>query len=294
MDESQPGTSETTPTSSNETSPWNRRTFLLSAAGTAGLAGLGVAGCSSSGSDAFKTADSPIKATDSTTTSVATSTTLDAQACKLIPEFTSGPYYIDGAAVRRDITEDKPGLPMDIAFKVIDSNTCEPLADAAVDIWHCDANGEYSGWNGNTLEETFKNGRNKKTFLRGVQVTDKNGIAQFTTIYPGWYEGRAIHIHLKVHTGGDAASTYTGGHINHVGQVFFDDKLSDKLMTLDPYAAHTGTRTRNDEDSIYANGGAGQIVAVTFVKKNDPTAGFTANVTMAVNPKVVPTPLPLA
>lgn len=257
--------------------------------GVAGLAGLAATGCSPSGSKA-----SPGTTDPNGPTSSATPTTVGAKACTLTPEMTSGPYYIDGAAVRRDVTEGKPGFPLQVEFTVIDSTTCKPLPGAAVDIWHCDANGEYSGWNGNTLAETFRNGRNKKTYLRGIQITGEDGIATFDTIYPGWYEGRAIHIHLKVHTDGTAGKTYTGGHVNHVGQVFFDDTMSDRLMKLEPYGSHTGTRTRNDEDSIYQKGGADQMLVVKPRKANDPSAGFTATVTLAIDPTAVPKPLPVA
>lgn len=260
--------------------PMDRRRFLVSAVGTAGVAGLTVIGCTSSGSSESA----------ATTTTEADA----ARACPLIPEMTSGPYYVDAMAIRWDITEDRRGFPLDLTFTVIDSSTCEPLPDAAVDIWHCDANGEYSGWNGNTLAETFANGRNTKTFLRGIQLTDSDGRARFRTIYPGWYEGRAIHIHLKVHTDGRAGTTYEGGHVNHVGQVFFDDGLSDELMKQGPYASHVGTRTRNDQDTIYAKGGRDQIVKVIPSAASRPEAGFRGEITLAVDPHKVPVPLPVA
>lgn len=224
----------------------------------------------------------------------ASSTTANAKACRLVPEMTSGPYYLDGMAVRRDITEDRLGFPLEMTFTVIDSQTCVPLDGAAVDIWCCDANGEYAGWNGNTLEETFTNGRNDKTYLRGIQLTGADGRATFDMIHPGWYEGRAIHIHLKVHTGGDAEKTYEGGHVNHVGQVFFDDDLSDELMTKGEYAKHPGTRTRNAEDSIYRDGGDDQLVTIAPPNADDPEAGFKGAITLAVDPKAVPAPLPVA
>lgn len=273
--------------------PMDRRRFLISAVGTAGIAGLTVVGCTSSRSSGSEGSAS----TDTATTVDAgqvPATAPAAGACTLTPEMTSGPYYIDAMAIRRDITEDRQGFPLDLTFTVIDSSTCEPLAAAAVDIWHCDANGEYSGWNGNTLAETFANGRNTKTYLRGIQLTDTDGRARFRTIYPGWYEGRAIHVHLEVHTGGRAGTTYQGGHVNHIGQVFFDDGLSDELMKRGPYATHTGTRTRNDQDTIYAKGGDNQIVRVDPSTASSPEAGFRGSVTLAVDPHAVPVPLPVA
>lgn len=276
----------------------NRRRFLSAAAGTAGLAGLALVGCSSPGSDTSAptttTGTKAADATSSTTLASASPTTVGAKACRLIPQMTAGPYYLDDMAVRSDITEDRKGFPLHMAFTVIDAETCLALPDAAVDIWCCDANGEYSGWNGNTLAETFENGRNDKTYLRGIQLTDRDGVARFDMIYPGWYEGRAIHIHLKVHTGGDAGDTYEGGHVNHVGQVFFDDLLSDDLMRLGEYAKHPGTRTRNDADSIYREGGADQLVTVTPPDADDPDAGFVGAVTLAVDPNATPKELPVA
>lgn len=285
--------------SSSEAAPVvNRRRFLASAAGTAGVAGLALLGCSSSDEKASNTTRSEPSGVSTTTGSSDASTTApvttNPKVCTLTPEMTSGPYYIDGMAVREDITEDRKGFPLRIAFTVIDSKTCEPIENAAVDIWHCDANGEYSGWNGNTLQETFENGRNDKTYLRGVQLTDADGVARFTTIYPGWYEGRAIHIHLKVHTDGAAGKTYEGGHVNHVGQVFFDDAQSDEVMQLGEYAKHPGTRTRNDEDSIYLDGGADQLVTIDPRGSAAPEDGFEGTVTLAIDPDAVPEPLPVA
>lgn len=274
----------------------DRRRFRGAVAGTAGLAGLALVGCSSSDPKSSGPTTTLEASGSATSAGSATepSTTVGVRACRLIPEMTAGPYYRDDMAVRSDITEDRRGFPLTMAFTVIDASTCEPLPGAAVDIWCCDANGEYSGWNGNTLAETFANGRNDKTYLGGIQVTGADGIAGFSMIYPGWYEGRAIHIHLKVHTGGDAAETYEGGHVNHVGQVFFDDDLSDRLMRLGEYAKHPGTRTRNDADSIYRSGGADQLVTVTARDTDRPEAGFTGAVTLAVDPAATPRPLPVA
>lgn len=262
--------------------------------GTAVVAGVAAAGCSSSGSGSASKNAAGRKSSPTAGSTVPPATTADADACRLTPEVTAGPYYLDGAAVRHDITESKPGFALDVAFTVIDSQTCSPLARAAVDIWHCDAHGEYSGWNGNTLAETFSQPRNHKTYLRGIQLTGDDGTARFRTIYPGWYEGRAIHIHLKVHTDGRASGTYTGGHVAHVGQVFFDDTLSDRLMALEPYGSHTGTRTRNAEDSIYREAGSPRILSMKPKSSGDPHAGFVGHITLAVDSDATPKPKPLA
>lgn len=268
----------------------SRRTFLIGASAT-GLAAVALGACSSDETSTPATSDAVSKA--STTAATKSSTTLAADACVLTPELTAGPYYLDGPLLRRDITEDRPGIAVTTHFTVIDATTCAPLANAAVDIWHCDANGEYSGFNGNSLAATNAQGRNDKRFLRGVQLTDAQGVASFATIYPGWYEGRAIHIHLKVRTGGRAGKVYEGGHVAHVGQVFFNDESSDEIMKLDPYAAHTGNRTPNSADSIYASAKGTSTLTLKPLAEHDPAKGFTATITLAVDPSATPPAAPL-
>src|SRR5256885_6644127 len=109
--------------------------------------------------------------------------------CVLTPELTEGPYYIAGEKLRRNITDGKPGVPLTLKATVLDASSCKPLKNATVDIWHADAAGVYSG---------FGAGAANRTFLRGIQKTDAKGLAPFRTIYPGWYQGRAVHIHVKV------------------------------------------------------------------------------------------------
>src|SRR5207302_862578 len=110
--------------------------------------------------------------------------------CVLTPELTEGPYYIAGEKLRRDIRDGHPGTLLNLRLRVLNASTCAPLEGAAVDIWHADAAGNYSG---------FGAGASSRTFMRGIQKTDKHGLALFTTVYPGWYQGRAVHIHVKVH-----------------------------------------------------------------------------------------------
>jgi protocatechuate 3,4-dioxygenase beta subunit len=146
-------------------------------------------------------------------------------ACVLTPEMTEGPYYVEGDKVRRNITEGKPGVPLLLRLKVLDVSTCMPIKGAAVDIWHCDAGGVYSGTSVQDTEDL--------RFLRGIQKTDKSGLARFRTIYPGWYSGRAVHIHLKV---------YLGGRTVHTGQLFFPDALTDTVYTRSPYKQRPSPR----------------------------------------------------
>ena len=159
--------------------------------------------------------------------------------CMLAPEMTEGPYYVEGDKVRRNITEGKPGVPLTLRLTVVDVSSCKPIKGAAVDIWHCDAGGTYSG--------TSRQDTEGLTFLRGIQRTDMNGLAIFKTIYPGWYPGRAVHIHLKV---------YLGGATVHTGQLFFPDKLTDVVYRRTPYNRRPNRDPRNSGDSIYRNGGA--------------------------------------
>jgi len=160
--------------------------------------------------------------------------------CVLAPEMTEGPYYLPGEAVRRDITEGRPGTPLRLRLTVVDVSSCKLLKGAAVDIWHADAGGVYSGVAGNS-----------GTFMRGIQRTDATGVAVFDTIYPGWYRGRAVHIHVKVHL---------GGNVVHTGQLFFPDALSDDVYKAAPYRARGNPDTPNAADAIYRNGGIRSVL----------------------------------
>ena len=179
--------------------------------------------------------------------------------CVLTPELTEGPYYIANEKVRRNITEGKPGAALTLKLTVVDASTCKPIKNAAVDIWHCDAIGEYSAFTT----------PNQRTYLRGVQRTDANGVATFQTIYPGWYTGRAVHIHVKVHV---------GGSVVHTGQFFFADSVTDAVYRRAPYKSRPNRTTRNANDSIYVNGGSKSLLRV--VKSG---SGYIGRITMGVN-----------
>jgi len=163
---------------------------------------------------------------------------LGAVSCVLAPEQTEGPYYLDDHKVRRNITEGKAGVPLTLRLTVVNVSTCKPIKGAAVDIWHCDAGGVYSG--------TSVQGTEDDRFLRGIQRTDAKGLALFRTIYPGWYEGRTVHIHVIVHL---------GGNVVHTGQLYFPDALTDAVYRRTPYSRRPNRNPRNAGDSIYRNGG---------------------------------------
>ena len=164
--------------------------------------------------------------------------------CILAPEMTEGPYYIAGETMRRDITEGKSGAILDLTITIVDAARCTPVAAVAVEIWHADASGVYSG---------FGSGSGNRTFLRGVQTTDASGNVTFRTIYPGWYQGRATHIHLKAHVAGGV----------HTTQLFFDEALNDAVYKTAAYSGHSGRRTTNNQDGIFSGGGSRTIVAVS-------------------------------
>lgn len=180
--------------------------------------------------------------------------------CVLAPEQTEGPYYLDGDKVRRDIREGRPGTLLTLRTTVVDVSTCKPIRGAAVDVWHCGADGVYSG--------TSVQGTEGQTFFRGIQKTDRTGLATFTTVYPGWYEGRTVHIHVRV---------ALGGSIVHTGQLYFPDALTDRVYRLAPYNARPGRTTRNATDSIYRNGGSRS--QLRLAKKG---SGYVGTITMGV------------
>jgi protocatechuate 3,4-dioxygenase beta subunit len=155
--------------------------------------------------------------------------------CVLAPEQTEGPYYVEDAAVRRNVTEGKPGVALTLRLTVVNVASCKAIKGAAVEIWHCDAGGVYSGVQGDT-----------GMFLRGVQRTDAKGVALFRTIYPGWYPGRTVHVHTMVHL---------GGNVVHTGQLYFPDAVTDAVYRRSPYNRRPNRDPRNAGDSIYRNGG---------------------------------------
>jgi protocatechuate 3,4-dioxygenase beta subunit len=191
----------------------------------------------------------------------------------LSPEQTEGPYYISGEKVRRDVTEGKPGTPLALHLAVVDASTCRAIRGAAVDIWHCDAAGVYSGYanggGGGGGGGGHATPTDQLTFLRGIQRTDSSGVARFSTIYPGWYPGRAVHIHVKVHI---------GGNVVHTGQLFFSDALTDAVYKRAPYNARPARTTRNAEDSIYRNGGRRGLLTM-----RGRGSGYVGAITMGVH-----------
>ena len=173
-------------------------------------------------------------------------------ACVVRPAQSEGPYFVDEMLDRSDIRSDpsngivKEGVPLELTFRLsqIGAGACTPLPGAMVDVWHCDALGVYSD-----VSDSRSNTVGQK-FLRGYQVTNETGLASFTTIYPGWYQGRTVHIHFKIR--GDSAP---GTGYEFTSQLYFDDLVSDQVFTNQPYAGKGERSVRNDGDPIFRNGG---------------------------------------
>ncbi|MCC5645158.1 intradiol ring-cleavage dioxygenase [Nostoc sp. CHAB 5824] len=190
--------------------------------------------------------------------SLANSNTLPA--CIVTPEQTEGPYFVDEKLNRSDIRSDpadgsvKNGVPLQLTLRIsqIGNTDCTPRAGAIVDIWHCDALGVYS----DVADPDFST--IGKKFLRGYQVTGANGTVQFTTIYPGWYQGRTVHIHFKVRTDAPSAQSY-----EFTSQLYFDDLITDQVHTQTPYASKGQRKLKNAEDGIFQDGGEQMLLKLT-------------------------------
>lgn len=179
--------------------------------------------------------------------------------CVVRPEQTEGPYFVYERLRRSDIRSDpatgavKAGVPLRVTFRVsgVSGNRCTPLSGAQVDVWHCDAAGAYSDVRdagGSTVGQKF---------LRGYQVTDANGAVTFTTIYPGWYPGRAVHIHFKIRTEPQAKRGK-----EFTSQIYFDDALTDRVFAQAPYASRGTRSARNEADGLFRRGGRQLMIAL--------------------------------
>jgi protocatechuate 3,4-dioxygenase beta subunit len=225
----------------------------------------------------------PFAAPDQAATPAATTEPI-ALDCVAAPSMTEGPYFVDELLKRADLRTDpthnavKPGVPLKLAIAVfsVTGNACTPLKGAQIDLWHCDASGLYS-------DEAANNTVGQK-FLRGYQITDENGLVNFTTIYPGWYRGRTVHIHVKVRTfSADGTQSYAFN-----SQFFFDDTLTDTVLAQAPYNAHGQRDTTNANDMVFLGTDAGTADAhdlgekmlLTLVKDGD---GYTSSVNIGVD-----------
>src|SRR6476620_12260578 len=178
--------------------------------------------------------------------------------CLFRPEQTEGPYFVDEELRRSDIRSDpttgeiKAGVPfaLTVAVSRVDDGQCVPVPNAQVDLWHCDALGIYSYVKDPRFDTTGRK------FLRGYQLTGSNGEARFVTIYPGWYEGRTVHIHIKVRAAAGAKRAF-----EFTSQMYFEDSLSDRIYAAPPYATKGKRTARNQDDRIFRRGGEHLVLA---------------------------------
>jgi protocatechuate 3,4-dioxygenase beta subunit len=164
-----------------------------------------------------------------------------AASCTLSKELTEGPYWIENGLTRRDVTGNRHGVPLTLVLTVEDSSTCRVIKRADVEIWHADADGDYSG---------IGSAGSSSRWLRGHQKTNAKGVARFETIYPGWYTSRTPHIHLKVHVGGNEV---------HTGQLFFKESVTRAVYRTRYYRSRGQADTTNTADNIYERGSLLQL-----------------------------------
>ncbi|PZG18861.1 intradiol ring-cleavage dioxygenase [Nonomuraea aridisoli] len=229
------------------------RRRLITGVSSIGLGGLLAACAKAEGTTTVATAAITPRAA---TAGDVTALFAEARTCRMTADVTQGPFYFDADLVRSDIREGRPGVRLRVAIKVQDGRTCRPLPNAVVEIWHCDANGLYSGAEAlsaaGPLSAGFKpldNGEfadmkpaDGTRYLRGAQVTNADGIVEFTTVWPGWYHGRTIHIHAMVHIADQRALTT---------QLMFDETLNREVMATRPYARRTGRTVFNEADEDF-------------------------------------------
>ncbi len=241
------------------------RREVLALMGGAGAALVTGVGCSPASQSQPTTTTVPTSAATTAATTVA-----ELPDCVVIPALTEGPYFVDDQLNRSDIRVEpsddsvKEGALLRLTFRVSDvsTNGCTPIEGAQFDLWHCDADGAYSG----VSDPGFDTSGQK--WLRGYQLTDENGQAEFVTIYPGWYAGRAVHIHFKIRTDPTSEEGY-----EFTSQFFFDDELTDEVHAEAPYAAKGTRDTLNANDSIF-QGSEGLLTLNVVEADDDYTATF--------------------
>lgn len=195
--------------------------------------------------------------------------------CVVTAALTEGPYFVDERLNRSDIRADptsgaiSAGVPLSLKFNVsrVASAACTPLTGAYLDVWHCDAAGVYSDVSG---------AGSGRRFLRGYQITDASGVAEFTTIYPGWYSGRAVHVHFKLRlfTGSNASYEFTS-------QFFFDESLTDAVHALSPYNTRGRRNTLNSNDGIYNSLSSSEKAALTL-QTSAAGSGYSGSINLGV------------
>lgn len=206
-------------------------------------------------------------------TGTATPTATAVPTCVVKPALTEGPYFVDEMLNRSDIridpTDDsvQEGILLKLIYHVtnVTGGICEPLEGVQVDVWHCNAEGSYSD-----VDDPGFSTEGQK-WLRGYQVTDEMGMAEFITIYPGWYSGRTTHIHFKIRTDPESDTGY-----EFTSQLFFDEDLTDIVHAQEPYAAKGYRDTLNEDDSIFQES-EGLLTLDAIENPDEEEGGYVAN-----------------
>lgn len=218
----------------------SRRQAILTIGGAGAALGFGCGGASPTSPE--------------TTTSSTTTPTTGSSVCAVTPSETVGPFPSLTDLIRSDIREGKSGATLTLAITVVNSsNNCSPVANANVEIWQCDAAGNYSQYGTQTAQ----------TYLRGIQTTNGDGQVTFTTVYPGWYQGRATHIHVEV---------VRNGVSSKVTQIAFPESVNAAVYATGVYASRGSNPTANARDGIFADSLDSEMASVS----GDATNGFTA------------------
>ncbi len=200
-----------------------------------------------------------------------------AMPCVVVPQHMEGPYFVEEKLNRSDIRTDpadgkaRPGAPLRVSLRVsriTAAGACAPLSGALVDLWQCDAGGLYS----DVQDTQVKFDTRGQKFLRGYQTTDAKGLVEFTTIYPGWYPGRAVHIHFKIRTNPAGASG-----TDFTSQLYFDEAMTDKVHAKAPYTSKGRRNTLNEADGIFRNGGRQLMLKVA-----EEASGFASTFDLAL------------
>ena len=206
-----------------------------------------------------------------TATEIPSTTPTAPGSCLVAAEETAGPYpdrlgmLSEPAFLRRDIREGRSGTLLNLTLTVTNArNNCSPVANANVEIWQCDASGNYSEYAQPGYDGTGQ------TFLRGLQTTDANGNVTFLTVYPGWYAGRATHIHVKV---------YVRGAVVKTTQIAFPESITAEVYASGVYASKGQSPTKNASDNVFADGTTTEMATVS----GSADAGIEASLTIGIS-----------
>ena len=234
----------------------SKRVSRREAIGMIGAASAALAGCNGS------LPTSPTTTNTTTTTTIGTTPTTSAAACVVTPSETAGPFPSITLPVRSDVREDRVGLPLELAITVVNAGAnCAPVTNASVEIWHCDAAGNYSEY-GNLTSSTW---------LRGVQPVDSSGVARFTTIYPGWYAGRATHIHIEVFVNNRSVKT---------SQIAFPEEINSAVYPTGVYASKGQNPTKSSNDGIFSDGVTSELATLAGNASSGNSATFQVGITV--------------